>query len=193
MIKHLIRASSLMFVLLLLCMGCSSTKIDMNNYNGYAYHPAPEYYPKELGKMIGYEDGYRIYSLANDPDNLFLYPKTGLKLPRNLLAREDVVLPLPSSSPVEYIEIINKDGNAIVLDSETQNYIIGVFSGKYESILEETIFDSVFIIRISFMDYPQIFYEGSVYKIGLCYGLSMENSRTIALLDNERLYTWFDS
>lgn len=172
--------------------GFGCTTINMNNYNGYAYQPAPDYFPKQLQSVIGNENGYKIYSLANDPDHLFLYPKNGLKLPRNLLAREDVVLPLPSMSSVECIEIITKEGNTIVLDGETQNYIIDVFSGKYESILEETMFDSVYDIRIYFTEYPQIYYQKKVFKNGLDYGLRMEDGKTIALLDNEKLHTWFD-
>ena len=172
-----------MVAMLLFVLNCCCPVIDFNDYKGFSYSPVSDYYAIKLNAPIGRENGYILYSLADDPDNMFLQPQSLVKLPRYLMARTDLKLPLPSKDLVERIEI-EHSGRSLVLDSAKQDHLMGCFRGSdtmEADLIEEA--DASFEVKIIFKNYPQIYYRTWIKRCGSEYVLLLENKEVAAPID----------
>ncbi len=180
--KKRIKRIFFIIILVLSLSGCALAPIDLNQYRGHAYIPAPGYEAIQTDRAIGKENGYTVYTLKNDPEQLFLYPKSMGLESRYLMVRDDVVLPHPLTDAVDRIEIKNAKGVSIVLDRNAQDVFVGIFQGKCTKMYQSERYDEAYQVRIYFNAFPQVVYVRWLYRYGDKYGLLLEDG-TIAAVD----------
>ena len=188
--KECIKQILISFVMILsiliavLCFhGCSCAKIDLMNYKGHSYSPAPGFEAISVKWPIGIDNGYVMYALKNDPEIKFMDPQNGLKRPRYLVVRDDVVLPHISKDAIARIAIESKSGKMMDVSQEAKEYFIDLLQTEDISTSCNTSYSRAYQVRIYFVGFPQIYFVTWMYQLGTSYTLLLENGETVTILD----------
>ena len=178
-------------------------------YNGHTYGFLPSsgsycyFLPQSeyrVEKAIGRFDDAIIYTLKNDPDEFYLYPKVFLPhLGYKLLCRLDK-MPLPGdgNTEIDYMELFiknnengaNADGsNTLILNKDDENCIIDAFINRDDILTgqwEETRESEAYPLLIHFHRPIGLCYWTKVVKYGDDYGVLLEDGKTLIRVPN----TW---
>ena len=174
----------LLILTAVLCFkGCSCAKLDHMNYKGHAYTPAPGYEAVRTKWPIGIENGYFMFALANDPETKFIDPQNGLKLPRYLLVRDDVVLPSISRDAIERISVETPSGRMMDMGQDAKDRFVDLLQNDDGRIYGDSAHEKAYQVRFYFADLPQIYYATWMYQKGSDYSLLLENGETIVIPD----------
>lgn len=141
-------------------------------------------------KAIGRFDDAVIYTIKNDPEEFYLYPKVFLPhLPYNLLCRIDD-LPSPTDGNIDHMVLYVKDEHGeneaayheTKVSKEMENDFIDAF--KSNNILtndwKEEDGSEIATLTVYFSKPIGLYYRTSIIQYGDDYGLLLDDDKTLA-------------
>ena len=146
-------------------------------------------------KAVGRLDDAIIYTLWDDPDDFYLYPKASwLHLGYNVLCRQDFY-PLQGDGEIDYMVLKYSNGRGKGnssfrewrLDKEKQANIIAAFQNEnaiLTSTWEEKENNEAYLLDIFFSRPVGLKYRTRVVKYGENYGLLLDDDQTLVKISD---------
>lgn len=170
-------------------------------YNSHEYVPLSGNYGTNLrstdvrfDKAVGRFNDAIIYTLKDDPNEVYLFPKVILPhLTYNFWIRQDA-LPLIEEENVEqvllYIPADEDKSNAalqpVQLDMETANMIICALQSTDNNLPDSlsNMYDSeIYELKICFSEPKDLYYQTVIVRHGNDWGILLEDGQTLAVID----------
>lgn len=168
-------------------------------YKGSAYVPLSGHYgttrDETVDKPVGRLSDAVVYTLKNDPDMFYLYPKVFLPHMKYRLYGRLSALPSPESGnvvravvylPRDFKTSAESEPRPVELSEEAKADILAAYAGKNDILADNWAdsSDAECCELTLFFNAPEgLYYQTQIIKYGDAYGVLLEDDKTLAAID----------
>lgn len=168
-------------------------------YKGSAYVPLSGHYgttrDETVDKPVGRLSDAVVYTLKNDPEEFYLYPRVFLPHMKYVFFGRQDALPSPESGNIDRIVLwLSHDyktsaesaARSVEITGEAKADILSALAGKNAVLTDNWADDpnaETYELLLSFNAPEGLYYLTQAVKFGDAYGILLEDGKTLAAID----------